>query len=83
MKSIAHLPPVSLLAVSLALLLPVSAIAASQCKGMAQTDCAGTEQCRWVDSYVRKDGREVNGYCRTLRTRNSPQPPALKKGNLD
>lgn len=36
------------------------------CKGMEQATCVEAGACRWVDSYKRSDGREINGYCRKL-----------------
>ena len=81
MKYFAVFSPISLSGVCLAaLLLPVSVMASSQCKGLTQTDCAGAEQCRWVDSYVRKDGREVDGYCRVLSSSKSEADHALTTG---
>jgi hypothetical protein len=45
-------------------LISSTAIAASQCKGLAESACASDSSCRWVDGYVRKDGREVSAHCR-------------------
>lgn len=42
-----------------------SANAASACKGLEQSVCQTTENCGWVNSYSRKDGREVKAFCRT------------------
>jgi hypothetical protein len=42
-----------------------SAVAAEQCKGLAQDICAVDSACSWVDSYTRKDGRTVNGHCKS------------------
>lgn len=68
MLRFANIIPVSLAAASLTVaIMSSSALAASQCKGMAEAQCDGAASCRWVDGYVRKDGREVNGYCRTVR----------------
>jgi hypothetical protein len=83
MKRFANTIPPYLLGTCLAALLPMSAMAASQCKGLTQTDCSGAEQCRWVDSYVRKDGREVDGYCRVLRSSKAATDHALKTGAAD
>ena len=49
------------------LLVSGSVGAASQCKGLSQSVCASDSSCRWVDSYVRKDGREVSAHCRLGR----------------
>ena len=42
---------------------PASA-ADSHCKGLAQAQCGTTEGCGWVDTYTRKDGKTVEGYCK-------------------
>jgi len=39
--------------------------AASQCKGLDIESCSNTEACGWVESYQRKDGRNVKAFCRT------------------
>ena len=36
----------------------------SHCKGLAQAQCGTTAGCGWVDTYTRKDGRSVEGYCK-------------------
>ena len=38
---------------------------ASECKGLANQACSASNACGWVEGYTRKDGREVNAYCRT------------------
>ena len=40
-------------------------VQASECKGLDNESCSANAACGWVDSYVRKDGREVNAFCRT------------------
>ena len=79
--------PASLLGAccSMALLLaPVSAMAASQCKGLAQQQCAGVASCLWVDGYKRSDGREVSGYCRAQRGAKAGKPSqALRTSKVD
>ena len=55
----------SLVIVSAILLSSVSVQAASQCKGLDNSACDANAACGWVDSYVRKDGREVSAFCRT------------------
>jgi hypothetical protein len=45
--------------------------AASHCKGMAENSCANDTACTWVQSYVRKDGREVRGHCKLARGKQS------------
>jgi hypothetical protein len=83
MKHFPSITSICLAGACLALSLPIPAVAESQCRGMAQTDCAATQHCRWVDSYVRKDGREVNGYCRASSSGSPPQGQALKTGAAD
>lgn len=43
----------------------ISASAASACKGLETSACESSTSCRWVQSYKRKDGREVNAFCRS------------------
>jgi hypothetical protein len=38
--------------------------AAEPCKGLSEQACEASTSCRWVNGYVRKDGREVGAYCR-------------------
>jgi len=38
---------------------------AADCKGMEKSKCESNGSCTWVDSYKRKDGATVNGYCRS------------------
>lgn len=42
-----------------------AAVAASQCKGLDNTACVASADCGWVESYQRKDGRDVKAFCRT------------------
>lgn len=49
----------------LAVSISVSAIAASQCKGLDVQACQSNTACGWVDSYTRKDGKEIKAFCRT------------------
>ena len=37
---------------------------ASVCKGLSVDACGENASCGWVNSYTRKDGREVSGFCR-------------------
>ena len=39
-------------------------VSAAECKGMEKNKCEGNGSCTWVDSYQRKDGVKVDGYCR-------------------
>lgn len=38
--------------------------APSVCKGMDEEACAAQPECRWMDSYTRKDGIQVSSHCR-------------------
>lgn len=38
---------------------------ASECKGLTNETCNANKACGWVEGYTRKDGREVNAFCRT------------------
>ena len=44
---------------------------AAECKGMAKGQCEGNNACVWVDSYQRKDGVKVDGYCRSKGKKKS------------
>jgi hypothetical protein len=57
----------ALLGAGLIITLPMTfttALAASHCKGLAETACASDSSCRWVAGYERKDGRQVAAHCR-------------------
>lgn len=47
------------------LLATTSNVQASECKGLNNESCSAKEACGWVETYTRKDGREVNAFCRT------------------
>lgn len=47
------------------LALAAAPVSSSECKGSAQEACVAKDQCRWIDEYVRSDGKKVNGYCRS------------------
>ncbi len=47
---------------------------AADCKGQSQAQCGSLQSCSWVDTYKRKDGRTVNGFCRTKGKPNKPKP---------
>jgi len=53
----------------IASIISLSAIAfnlqASECKGLENESCIANNACGWVEAYTRKDGREVNAFCRT------------------
>jgi len=40
-------------------------VQASECKGLDNETCSTNTACGWVEAYTRKDGREVNAFCRT------------------
>jgi hypothetical protein len=52
--------------------------AASECKGLAQAECDAKGDCKWVEGYTRKDGKEVSGYCRSVAKKpeegSAPKP---------
>jgi hypothetical protein len=50
--------------IAIALLAMQGNATAADCKGLEKAKCEGNSSCTWVDSYKRKDGVEVNGYCR-------------------
>lgn len=50
--------------------------AASQCKELSREDCSADPSCAWVDGYVRKDGREVRAYCRTVPAKKQARQSA-------
>ncbi len=41
-----------------------TAHASSSCKGLERGQCDSNPSCTWVDRYQRKDGSQVEGYCR-------------------
>lgn len=49
--------------------------AASSCKGLENTICGKQAHCSWTQSYIKKDGKKVKGYCRTARK----HPPSSTK----
>lgn len=51
---------------------------AADCKGQAKDICVKNGSCSWVESYKRKDGRTVNGFCRT-KTKGFKAKPAQPK----
>ena len=72
------LKTLSIASVMGAMALSGNGFADNVCKGMAENDCAASNACRWVDSYKRKDGRDVQGYCR-----NAPRNMKDISGMLD
>jgi len=72
------LKSLSIASVMGAMALSGNVLAYNVCKGMAENDCAASNACRWVDSFKRKDGRDVQGYCR-----NAPRNMKDISGMLD
>lgn len=54
----------AMLAMTVALTLVSQSAFAAECKGMEKSSCERQDACTWVDSYKRKDGVQVSGYCR-------------------
>ena len=60
-----HIPRAAvILAISLSA--PIAG-AASHCKGIGESACASDTSCTWVQSYTRKDGRQVKSHCKLAR----------------
>jgi len=63
---------------------PASSVvfAQTQCKGLENPTCNQNSLCSWVDSYERKDGVKVNGFCRTKpksKSTTTTTPPVNKQ----
>lgn len=59
-----------------------SALAAdSPCKGLEKPKCESKDQCTWVGSYKRKDGVQVDGYCRSKGKRKSSSSSSSSSSN--
>jgi hypothetical protein len=43
-------------------------LAASQCKGLAESACTTDDSCRWIGAYERSDGRQVSAHCRLAKS---------------
>ena len=65
--------------VSLLLLSGTPAIAETKCKGLEHEVCGEQQHCSWVESYKRKDGSTVNGYCRNMPKKKSTSKTAKEK----
>ena len=52
---------------------------ASSCKGQVESTCKTDASCSWVDSYSRKDGTQVKGFC---RTKSAPKSTKASKPEL-
>ena len=68
----------SALAISL-VVFNVSALAASQCKGMNQKACSADSACSWISSYKTKTGNQVAAYCRTKPVKKKTALPVKSK----
>jgi hypothetical protein len=55
--------------------------AAAECKGMEKARCEGSNSCVWVDSYKRKDGARVDGYCRSKGKKKSGSSDSSKSSS--
>lgn len=60
------------LSAAVIILAPLTASAAPPpvCNGMSEMLCGQASTCSWVGTYTRKDGRVVNGYCRTTNKKS-------------
>lgn len=66
--------------IAVALLTGGQAMAASQCKGLANAACDANTACGWVQSYERKDGRTVKAFCRTKAKSSKANTNKAKAG---
>jgi len=66
-----YFPSVCAVVLSAAMLTTGSAAAASDCAGEAQSVCATSDSCIWVNGYTRKDGRAVSGHCKARPARKT------------
>ena len=57
--------------------------AASQCQGMPHDACAATDECAWVQGYVRKDGRSVSSHCKSRGGKKAGNPAPQQGAALD
>lgn len=71
---------VAAIAATALMILPGPA-AAADCKGMEKNRCESNGSCTWVDSYKRKDGVKVEGYCRSKGSRKSGSKTGDKSEN--
>lgn len=55
---------------------------ASNCKGLESNACSTNASCSWVESYERKDGRNVNAFCRTKPGSKKSVSSKDVKGNV-
>ena len=75
MKGIVRKVTPSALAISL-VMFNVSALAASQCKGMNQ------KACGWIDSYKTKTGKTVAAYCRAKPAKSKAAVEKVKSKEM-
>ena len=61
--------------------------AASDCKGLEETTCAGNPACTWTKGYTRSDGKAVAAYCKAkagnkagAETASTPAPASAAEG---
>ncbi len=61
--------------------------AASDCKGLEETACAGNPACTWTKGYTRSDGKAIAAYCKAkagnkagAETAATPAPASATEG---
>lgn len=57
-----------------------NARAESVCKGLTEAECSGNGACGWVKGFTRKNGSEVDAFCRKKPERKKT---ALKSGPVE
>jgi hypothetical protein len=82
-----HLVRATLFAgVTATLAISSTVLAASQCKGLAESACTTDDSCLWVGAYQRSDGRQVSAHCRLGRSAKQAakaQPLEAKASSAD
>lgn len=53
----------------------------TECKSLEQDICETESFCKWVNSYERKDGKVINGYCRKGNTTKKGKQASSKQTN--
>jgi len=53
--------------------------AASECKGLIQTECEANSNCVWVKGYTTKKGTKVKSYCRSKPKKKEKEPEKTKE----
>jgi hypothetical protein len=56
---------------------------AAECKGLEKSKCESNGSCTWVDSYQRKDGAKVDGYCRNKGGKKSSSKSETSSGKSE